>query len=272
MTGEGHAESDDDSLKQWRQGDFALAVGGFLFAGLPDRDDDFDAREESEGVVGLVAISQTCDIVRRTGGRHYMTVCPLIQVGDLQLPEVRRGRRPYFAEVENTGETVFADLRRVMSVEKNLVRRWNRQDGFSSEQGRIRSAAALERKFGQFAFPDDFDRAIAKFRERVWSRHSKGQSLPGKVYRSLIQIRFRAVPDWSVANREISMIAVMWKRKDREATREEIHQELRQELAKIVWPTGYQWGDPDLLLGTAIELSAEDMMSSQRADFDYLCY
>ncbi len=68
------------------------------------------------------------------------------------------------------------------------------------------------------------------------------------------------------------MIAVMWKRKDREATREEIHQELRQELAKIAWPTGYQWGDPDLLLGTAIELSAEDMMSSQRADFDYLCY
>ena len=272
MEDEEHGASDDTSLKQWRQGDFALAVGGFLFAGVPDGDDDFDAREESASVVSLVAISQTCDIVRRTGGRHYMTVCPLIRVGDQQLPEVRRGRRPYFAEVENTEETVFADLRRVMSVEKNLVGQWNRQDGFSSEQGRIRFAAALERKFGQFAFPDEFDHAIAKFRERVWSRHSKGSSQPGKVYRSLIQIRFRAVPDWSMAYREISMIAVMRKREDREATREEIHQELRRELAKISWPTGYHWGAPDLLLGTAIELSAEDIMSSQRADFDYLCY
>ena len=226
MTDGEHPESDDDSLKQWRQGDFALAVGGFLFAGVPsDEGDAFDAREEAESVVGLVAISQTCDIVRRTGGRHFITVCPLIRIGDRQLLEIRSGRRPYFADVETAEETVFADLRRVMSVEKNLVRQWNRQDGFSSELGRIRFAAALERKFGQFAFPDDFDHAIARFRQRVWSRHSKGQSPPGKVYRSLIQIRFRAVPDWSVAEREISMVAVMRNQQDREATRDEIHQE-----------------------------------------------
>ncbi|MDE0367234.1 MAG: hypothetical protein OXP09_16880 [Gammaproteobacteria bacterium] len=262
----------DDALRQWRQGDFALDVGGFLLAGVPGGDDAFDAREQTEGVLGLVAISQTCDIVRRTGGRHYLTVCPLIRVCDRQLPDVRRGRRPYFAEVETTEENVFADLRRVMTVEKNLVAQWKRQDGFSSEQGRIRFAAALERKFGQFAFPDDFDRAIARFRERVWSRHSKGQSLPGKVYRSLAQIRFRAVPDWSVVDRKISMIAVMRNKQDREATREEIHRELQQELAKVPWPTGYRWGDPEVLLGTAVELSAEDLMYSQRADFDYLCY
>lgn len=68
------------------------------------------------------------------------------------------------------------------------------------------------------------------------------------------------------------MIAVMRNKQDREATREEIHRELQQELAKVPWPTGYRWGDPEVLLGTAVELSAEDLMYSQRADFDYLCY
>ena len=68
------------------------------------------------------------------------------------------------------------------------------------------------------------------------------------------------------------MIAVMRKQQEREASREEIQHELQQELAKIAWPTGYQWGGPELILGTEAELSAEDVMSSQRADFDYLCY
>lgn len=264
--------SDNDPLSQWRQGDFAFAVGGFLFASAPSGNDAFDASEETEGIVGLVAISQTCDIVRQTGGRHYVTVCPLVRINDQQKAEVVRGRRPYFTEIENAGEDVIADLRRVMSVEKKLLRKWNRQDGFCSDQGRIRFAAALERKFGQFAFPDEFDQAIVKFRQRVWSRHSKDQSPPGKIYRSLTQIRFRATPNWSAAERMISVIAILMEEQDREASREQVHHELKQELAKIAWPDGYVWAEPEMILGTAIELSAEDVMSSQRGDFDFLCY
>lgn len=272
MTEEGHPGSDEDPLSQWRQGDFALAVGGFLFASTPSGKDAFNASEEAKDIVGLVAISQTCDIVRQTGGRHYVAVCPLVEVDEPQLAEVRRGRRPYFAEIENAGEAFFADLRRVMSVEKDLLKKWNRREGFSSDQSRVKFAAALERKFGQFAFPDEFDQAIVKFRQRVWSRHSKGLSPPGKIYRSLAQIRFRATPNWSAAERAISVIAIVMEEQDREASREEIHQELTHELEKIAWPEGYGWAEPELILGTAVELSAEDVMSSQRGDFDFLCY
>ncbi len=95
---------------------------------------------------------------------------------------------------------------------------------------------------------------------------------PGTVYRSLAQIRFRADPDWSADERTITVVAIMLERHDREAERREIGQELDQELNKIQWSSGYEWGEPKFILGTPAELSAEDVISSRRGDFDFLCY
>lgn len=266
------SEEQEQSLELWRQGDFALGVGGFLFAGLADGAEAFDAREQTEGIVGLVAISQTCDIVRRTGGRDYVAVCPLVRVDAAELSAVRKGRRPYLTDIENAEELAFADLRRVMSVDKDLLRTWDRLDGFSTEAGRVRFAAALERKFGQFAFPNKFDQATKSFRDRVWSRHDRAESDPGKVYRSLLQIRFRASPSWDADERTITVIAVLADEGSRETDRKAIGEELENVLAKITWPIGYRWGDPTFILGTASELSAADIVDSRRADFDFLCY
>lgn len=263
---------EEDPLVHWRQGDFVLGVGGFLYAGSPQNGETYDAREDVDGVCGLIAISQSCDIVRDSGGRHYVTFCPLVEVESRLVSDIEKGRRPYFAYVENTEDAVFADLRRAMSVEKKLVRTWKKNTGFHSEEARTRFAAALERKFGQFAFPDDFDGAIGSFRQRVWSRHSKQHSAPGKVYRSLEQIRFRAEPNWAAKERRISMVAIMQNSETQEATLLEISKELDQEIEKIEWPAGYKWNSPRLLLGTARDLTAEDILTSRRGDFDFLCY
>ena len=263
---------EDAPLEAWRQGDFALDVGGFLFATPPAGDYPFDAKELTEGIVGLVVISQTCDIIRRTGGRHYVAVCPLITVDEADVAEIRKGRRPYLTDVENAGETVFADLRRIMSVHKDVLRKWVRHDGFSGEEGRVRFAAALERKFGQFAFPNDFDKAIETFRKRVWQKHDKAVSPIGKVYRSLHQIRFHANPDWHSAERVITVIAVLQSRPEQEAAREEIRKELDTVLGQIIWPDGYKWASPKYMLAAAEDLSGVDIIASRRGDFDYLCY
>ena len=263
--------NDEDPLTHWRQGDFVLKVGGFLYASTPQSGESYEASEDVSGICGLIAISQSCDIVRDTGGRHYVTFCPLVEVESDLVSDIERGRRPYFVHVENTEETVFADLRRVMSVEKKLVRKWEKRTGFHSEEARTRFAAALERKFGQFAFPDDFDGAIGRFRQRVWSRHSRQDSDPGRVYRSLEQIRFRAEPNWAAEERKISIVAIMQDGETQEATRQEISKELQQEIEKIGWPAGYRWSSPRLLLGTARDLTAEDILTSRRGDFDFLC-
>lgn len=275
MIGQGSPRAnDDESLKHWRQGDFALDVGGFLFASRAEGDNAFDASEATKNIVGLVLISQSCDIVRRTGGRHYVAVSPLIKVSGEELSAAKKGRRPYLTNIENAGEAVFADLSCVMSVHKDVVATWQKHTGFSSEAGSLRFAAALERKFGQFAFPDDFNRSIKKFHERVWSRHDKNHSTPGKVYRSLVQVRFRAEPDWRSDNRRMLVIAIMKNEEDCEVGREVIREELENVLGTITWPHGYEWQDTELkfLLATARELSAEDLLTSQRGDFDFLCY
>ena len=249
-----------------------MDAGGFLFASTPQGEAAYDAREETSGVCGLIAISQTCDIVRDTGGRNHVAFCPLVRIQSALVTEVEKGRRPYLVYVANSEDTVFADLRRIMSVEKQLVRTWERRSGFSEENARIRFAVALERKFGQFAFPDDFDAAVTRLRQRVWSRHDKQDSAPGKVYRSLEQIRFRAEPNWEADKRKICVIAIMRDVGSLEATRLEISKELEQELKKIEWPDRYQWGSPRLLLGATRDLTAEDLLTSQRGDFEFLCH
>ena len=71
-----------------------------------------------------------------------------------------------------------------MSVHKDLLRAWVRHEGFSSEEGRVRFAAALERKFGQFAFPDDFDKAIEAFRrDSATTTHHIHERYEGRVTR-----------------------------------------------------------------------------------------
>lgn len=119
----------DAALQDWRQGDFALGVGGFLYANLSESNDPYDPAEVTEGIVGLVVISQSCDIVRSTGGRFFVAVCPLVKVAKEQVSAIHKGRIPYLTDVENTDEGVFADLSKVMSVHKNIVCTWKHKTG-----------------------------------------------------------------------------------------------------------------------------------------------
>ena len=264
--------NDDTPLEAWCQGDFAREVGGFLFATKAEAANPYDAKEQIENINGLVAISQTCDIVRRTGERHYVTMCPLITVADKDIKPIKKGLRPYLTDITNANENEFADLRQIMSVDKDLVRTWDRTNGFPSEETRIRFAAALERKFGQFAFPNEFDVAIQEFRKRVWQRHDKAGSDVGKVYRSLEQIRFKAIPNWNAKQRKIQIIAILKPTSEREIERQKIANEITEEISKIKWPDGYEWEFEKLLLGSANDLTALDVLSSRRGDFDFLCF
>ena len=179
-----------------RQGDYSPQVGGFIYATLSDSDSAYDVEEEFEGVIGLVVIIQSCDIAQHHPERQFVAVCPLLEVNEKLFRECEKGMRPYFVTIENHDRNVVADLRRIMSIHKKLLSTWEHKAGFSSESGRVKFAAALERKFGLFAFPDRFKIAIKPFRDQIRSRHNKSGSALGKIYRSLLEIRFRAMPSW----------------------------------------------------------------------------
>lgn len=263
---------DSVPISNWQQGDFTLDAGGFFYGQESITGEQFDVLMQTEGVAGLIVVSQTCEIVRSSGGRHYVAVCPLIEVKENEVVPTEKGMRPYLAYVENTDSNVFADLRRLMSVHKDLVAKWNRCSGFTTESKRLRFAAALERKFGQFAFPDEFNHAIETFRKRIWKKHDKSGSKIGAVYRSIREIRFRALPAWDSQHREITVIAILDNTFELEVSKQEIIEELNWSLETISWPVGYNWSKMKFQVVSTDQLSVSEYLSCIRGDFDYLSY
>lgn len=265
-------EEQDRALRSWRQGDYALGVE-FLYAELGDEasGEVFDARADGEAV-GAVVVSQTCDIVNLTAARRFVTMCPLVRVAPNSLTEIALGRRPTHASLQSPPEDgVVADLTRAMSVSKELLATWERHSGFDDDVERENFAFALERLYGRFAFPDPLIAVLTPFRRRVVSKHGKPDSPLGQVYRSLRQLRVRAAPHWGAERIQLAFLAILEDAEDREATWHDIEQEIGGQLDRMALPEGFERAEPFLLMGTADDLTARDLLDSQVLDFTYLC-
>lgn len=201
----------DDSLASWRQGDFVLGEHWFLFrtdAKRPLTSDaaiaaGMDGDVVEVEVCGFVIITQTCDIVRRCGGRPFVEVCPLVKVDDTTFHEVEFGRRPNYAFVPGAAQQqLVADLDRVMTIEKSVVAGWVRVEGCTTDADTRRLSRALARKRARMAFPDDFVAAASKLTSRLSSKHDK-DSDEGRALRSLREIRVQASPSWDADRIEL---------------------------------------------------------------------
>lgn len=259
------------ALSEWRQGDFVLDVG-FVYVGLPEDGEgsEFDAILD-EGIVGLVVVSQTCDIVQLTPERQFVTLCPLVEIPQAALAQIASGRTPIYACLETPPkETVVADLSRMMTASKKLLASWPRRSGFDSDEGRLKFAAALERKHGRFAFPDAFSAAMSPFRNRVVGRHDRPESSVGEIYRSIREIRVRAAPHWNADNVEIAFIVILHDESNRETDLKTIGREIEKQVGGLNLPDGFSLSSPPYVLGTSDDLRASDLLDSQIIDFTML--
>ena len=171
-------------MATWRQGD-VVCGDTFQFIHLADlrwpttaKADEL-ARElapESDSleivgvdVLGLVVLTQTCDLVRPCTERPYVEVCPLIELPDNQAALVRLGRRPRFAPLPALNDDKWAaDLDRVMTVEKGLIAALTdrRERGVVSETEIRIFAEFLGMKRLRAALPDEFAVAARPMRQR----------------------------------------------------------------------------------------------------------
>lgn len=260
----------DERLRQWRQGDYALDTGGFLFADVAEGSEKFDARLVTQDVVGSVVVSQTCDIIRLADDRIHVAVCPLVTRETKYLKPINSGRYPSLTMIEHPPrEDAVVDLARVMSVSKRLLASWPRIDGFTTSERAIRFAAAIERKFGRFAFPDAFNEATRSFQDRVRTRHNK-LSTTGAVYRSIHQFRFIASPHWDAEFVRVSMVVILLPTDRMSASEETIRAELQSQCDAVKWAPNFGWSTPAFYCATAADLRGSDILGSQLADFEYL--
>jgi hypothetical protein len=94
----------DAALQEWRQGDCVLGEQWFIHRFDPELPlTDESAAVAGEGVDlaesavrGLIVLTQTCDIVRKSIGRPFIEVAPIVEVSEQVAHEIERGRRPLY--------------------------------------------------------------------------------------------------------------------------------------------------------------------------------
>lgn len=265
----------DAALLTWRQGDCVVGEQWFVFRTDLERPLTLDgAAAAAEGVdtaesevFGLMVLTQTCDLVRKSSERPFVEVCPLVEVDEAQHREIERSRRPNYAFVPALADRrLVGDLDRVMTIEKAVVAGWDRVAGWQTDAEARRLALALARKRARVAFPDDFVEFATPLMSRMSSKHDK-QSDEGRALRALREIRVRAEPSWDA---DEVRLAFWFIRDADDATFEG----KRWDQFLVEWekriPKGGRFVDVQALVQTLEDLTAREYVESDPLDLDHL--
>lgn len=197
----------------WRQGDFFLAKDLFFIhlANLADpitrescvvaamrekAGEPLEVEGVASSVIGYVVVTQTCDIVRDCEKRSYVEVSPLVEVSDSVLKETRLLRRPALAFVPGAADwKLMADLDRVVTVEKSILREYKPRQGCRNDYERRSFAEALARHKTRAPFPGDFNACMSPVRDHLKTIH-KNTDTEGLLIQSIGEIRVTASPNW----------------------------------------------------------------------------
>jgi hypothetical protein len=264
----------DASLREWRQGDLALEESWFVHVGdgaLPLSEAAAEAESGVQSltseVLGLVVVTQTCDIVRSCVTRPYIEVAPLVRVSEDDLHQVKRGRRPAQASLPTLEKNkLVVDLDRVMTVEKSIVASWNRTPGFARDADGRAFSLALARKRARVAFPDDFVAFATPLMRRMTSKHGK-QSDEGRALRALREIRVRAEPSWDADH--VKLVFWFIRNKDEATFENQSWDRFLDDWKKRIQPSG-RFVDVQAVVQALDDLTAREYVESDPLDLDYL--
>lgn len=258
----------DAALAKWRQGDCVLeGEHWFVHRTEPtqtETEGESTSLTESE-VPGFVIISQSCDVVRKYHIRPYVKVAALAKVSESDLGLIASGYNPQFAAIPAVkSKNLVTDLNRVMTVDKRTVAGWTRTRGCANDDETRRFSNAVKRKFGRFAFPDDFNEFVGDLQERLKEKHDK-RSDEGNTLRGLEEIRVRAAPSWDEPEVELMFWFI---------AKPETVTEVRKSGMIRNWEARIQPKDRFKRVFSQIvtyeELTAQDYLESDQLDLDYL--
>lgn len=252
---------------------------------------------------GVVITTQTCDLVGPSATEPYVQVSPLFTVADDERKRrwLESGHVPQFVAIPGL-DGMFADLTITVTVEKEalLGNLWTRP--IANHHDAELFAQALGRKSSRFAFPDDFQAATKKLRDRIRNKYGKSDSAEGRVLQRVRQVRATATPSWSHHDLRATLIFVLDPAEfpigsDLETADDDVAlwisdasiaelctaiEDPAQSLARpLLWEAvTHAWAALCKPVGivtlvdaeavTADEFSAADMWATQRLDVDYL--
>ncbi len=150
--------------------------------------------------------------------------------------------------------------------------KWKRKQGFADPAKAVEFARSLERCFGRFAFPDDFNRSISPLLNKLKDGYGRENAEMGRVARSLAEIRVRPSAAWDTEEVRVRFYLILKPEDQRQASLEEINSAFEKILAKLKWQGSLSIDDPSLQLGTYDDFLARDYIESVALDINALSF
>jgi hypothetical protein len=196
----------DKALRGWQQGDCVVGNIDFVYQVLAEAPVTASATSApgnnfevlAAEIPGVIVVSQTCDIQRKTIDRPYIEVAALIHCpAKVSVDDVRKALRPQYACVPGVADQgLIADLDQIMTVEKPLLVSHPCTRGCRDDAEIRVFARCVARKFSRFAFPDDFNSCVKRLAEVIKAKHNSAESDEGAAFKALREIRVTALPHW----------------------------------------------------------------------------
>lgn len=257
------------AVSAWRQGDYSLDHPYIVVVnGL----EEGQFAPSAGDALGLVVVSQTCDVVNYGPGKDYVTVSPLVESTEERVKNARRGSSPSLAVLENPPSgSAAVDLGQTMSLHKSVLAGLERREGFDTDEARSRFGDAVARKYGRFAFPDAFSVEVLEPLRRKLQRGYGKDSDQSRAYGCIDSIRAVASPSWD-GPCTVGFRFVLADRERLVVGREVVDQHVAALVAAIKWPEGFTAESPAYTLMTRSEMSAAEWDDSQKVDLDFISF
>lgn len=159
---------------------------------------------------GAVIVSQTCDVVQQSQSKQTVVLAPIVEnASAAELRTAQRGRSPLKVWVPTQADDdLVADLQYVAHVPKdhlaNQVLKARLRQGNGDAEA---FSAAVGRAYSRFAFPDEVQLSLTKFRDRVQSKAGKNGPL-GQALDYVLTVR-AGTDNWDAPGRHLRIYFVV---------------------------------------------------------------
>jgi hypothetical protein len=267
-------EPTDKALEEWAQGDCVIGEQWFVHrfnlespltevAKKSSEEDSESSLVESEEL-GLMVVTQTCDIRKPCKKRAFIEVVPIVKVKPGELRQIQSGKRPQFVHIPSLlDKCLVADLDRVMTVEKSVVANWDLVKGCSNENEVRLLGKALARKRTRYAFPDDFHGFIKNLLDLLTKNHEDSGE-EGKALQALREIRVKASPDWH--HQKIELTFWFIRETDKPISEPD---KMAEKWVDLMTASG-RFSEVYGQIITLEELNAQDYIDSDRLDLEHI--
>ncbi len=184
-----------DGVNGLRQGDYLPNVNRLYVV-----DGDNSSATEIPTPLGVVVITQCCDLARPDSGNIPLAAAVVQLQGDI-AGQAASGRMPRYTKIDNLPTDSFVDLGQTGSISFNNALRTERQ-GLASTDHRLHFQSRIVRRFGRFAYPDDAQPFMRKIQNKLRSKAGLPHSSLGQCIDRIETIRVESdwdsAPPWNV--------------------------------------------------------------------------